>query len=141
VAIAKVDAGLVELRQAGGDAFLCVTVHDELVVDSAVEDADQAAAILESGMREGFREVFGELPDYEAIARYVVGGVECAPSWGGETFDPETMTEQDRKNLFKGLGESIDEIKPDDEDDDENAIEIAIIQEFETVEAKGEDGP
>ena len=125
VAVAKVSAALLE---AEIDAMPCVTVHDELVVEAAEEVADQAAAILERGMREGFERVFGHLPSCEDVARFVVGSVERGPTWGGKRFDPQALSELDKEILFKGLDEDHEE---DDEADDD-----AILEESRRIAAK-----
>ena len=98
IAVAKVSAALIE---AEIDAMPCVTVHDELVVEAAEDVADQAAAILERGMREGFEQVFGHLSNYDDVARFVVGSVERGPTWGGKRFDPQALSEDDSESCSR----------------------------------------
>jgi hypothetical protein len=91
----------------------------ELVVEAAEADADQAADILARGMRKGFEAVFGDLPNYEDVARYVVGRVERGPTWGGKRFDQNALSELDKEILFKGLDEDHDDEDHEDDDDGE----------------------
>jgi hypothetical protein len=127
IAVAKVSAALLE---AEIDAMPCVTVHDELVVEAAEDVADQAVAILERGMREGFEQVFGHLPNYDDVARFVVGSVERRPTWGGKRFDPQALSEGDREILFKGLDEiaAVFTAGSEEDDDDEEELEIVLPQ-------------
>jgi hypothetical protein len=140
IAVARVSAALLE---AGIDATPCVTVHDELVVETSEACADQAAMILERGMREGFEEVFCHLTNYEDVARYIVGTVERGATWGGMRFDPEQLSDDDRKVLFKGLDELAaivtagpeDEDEEDDDEDDGDAGVSVPVPELEPIEA------
>ena len=144
IAVAKVSAALLE---AEIDAVPCVTVHDELVVEAAEDVADQAAAILERGMREGFEEVFSHLTNYDDVARFVVGSVERGPTWGGKRFDPQALSELDKEILFKGLDELAAVAtagSEDDDDDDDEDLEIVLPQptsaELDALAAKADDG-
>jgi DNA polymerase-1 len=128
LAIAKVDADLAAGRgqQETFDAHLCVTVHDELVIEAAEKDADLAANILENGMRWGFERVFGHMPDFESVARYIVGGVTRGETWGGPRLDPAALSAADKEALFKGLEEIVEE--SGDEDDDEDDLPMVRPQ-------------
>jgi DNA polymerase I-like protein with 3'-5' exonuclease and polymerase domains len=112
-----------ELQRARIDAHLLLTIHDELVVEAGEAYADLGATILRKGMEQAFAELFSTYDHYTEVARYVVGEIEVGPSWGGPRLDPEALTEEERKQLFKGLLEEVVDYDDDEEEADDEVVE------------------